>query len=104
MPTIPEKSTAWLTVICKNRNGANVAPNTLKYRIDTNLGHSIVDWTTISNPSATQEITLTPEINTFILPEGFELQKNIVTVTSVYGAGEERNGQYEYSIENMSNI
>lgn len=103
MAEVPEQSTAWLTVTFKNRSGLLEAPSSFRYRIDTNEGIEVKDWETISNPSASYEITLTPSDNS-ITGSNQIVQKNIVTVNATFGAGDERNQKFDYNVRNLSKI
>lgn len=104
MPTITEKSTAWLTITFKNRKGNIQAPDSFRYRIDTTTGHSVRDWVTINNPSGSHEIKLTPDDNSIVGVRNVEAQENVVTINANFGIDDQRNEAYTYIIKNLDYI
>jgi len=104
MPSINERSTAWLTITFKNKQGNIQAPNSFRYRIDSNTGQSIRDWITISNPSGSHEITLAPSDNAIVGNRNSDAEEHTITINAIFGPDQERNEVYTYKVVNLNYI
>lgn len=96
-----EKSTAYLTVTFKDKNGAPATPTLVSYRVDcATTGASIRPPTDVP-PASQVEITLTADENA-ILNDGNAVEVRCVTVVATYGADSDRlSEQFEYRIDNL---
>jgi len=103
MITVPDRSTAWLTVNFEDKDGAPEAPSSISYRVDTSDGAQLRDWTNVVGVAQSVELTLTPDDNA-IANEADTFQINIVTVKAVFGPDDERNETYSYRVKNLRQI
>lgn len=100
---VNEKSTAYLTVVCKDKAGVAQAPAALRYRIDDVYSGQPVRDDTPLTPAATVEIALTPEDNTLL--NGFASSEGRrVTVTAEYGESDAVNSEFVYEVVNLAGV
>lgn len=103
MDTVNEQSTAYLTVEPLDKAGAAEAPASATYRIDClTTGTPIRDDTALT-PSAAMEIVLTPTDNR-ICTQANRSEHRQVTVTAIYGAGDQVNGVFDYRVANLGAV
>lgn len=104
MQTVTEKSTAYLTVNFYDKAGALNVPNTITYRIDDVFGGLQVRGdTAIGAPASSIEITLTAADNTILNTAG-QNERRRVTVTAVYGLGDQVADEYIYEVANLLKV
>jgi hypothetical protein len=101
MADVKERTTAYLTVTFKDKNGVAVAPNSASYRIDCLTSGQAVKAPTALAPASSIEITLTPADNAIRVATHVRETKR-VTVSAIYGASDEVNDQYDYDVVNLS--
>lgn len=101
-PIVNEKSTAYLTVTCKDKAGAQAAPSALSYRIDClTTGQVLLEDTALA-AAAEVEITLTPAQNAIL--GGNQQERRRVTVQATYGAADAVNAEFEYVVRNLGGV
>jgi len=100
---VNEKSTAYLTVTFKDKDGALEAPSSASYRIDCLTNGQEVRGDTALTPGATIEITLSPADNA-IIDQDNEVERRLVTVTGTYGASDTIHQEYEYNVKNLRKV
>jgi len=103
LETIEEKSTAYLTVVCLDKDGSPETPSSAEYRADcVTTSTQIKDWTA-TTPGAAMEITLDKTINV-IQTATNEYEKKRITFKAVFGANDESYAQYDYLVHNLSQV
>ncbi|RIK41609.1 MAG: hypothetical protein DCC55_11370 [Chloroflexi bacterium] len=104
METVPEGSTAWLTIRLFGKDGASATPATLTYRIDDAATLMPVrENTEVESPAAITEIELTPEDNAILNERGLN-ERRLVTVQATFSNGRAHNQQYVYRVENLGRV
>lgn len=103
MQRVNERSTAYLTVTPKDKNGEAQAPTTLMYRIDDVLSGTEILTDTSVAPGSTVEITLTPAQNR-ILSAANSVERRRVTVTATYSASDQVCSEYVYEVVNLAAV
>ena len=103
MHSVNEKSTAWLTVELKDRNGVAQAPTSLSYRIDNVADGAEIRADTPITPAATVVITLTPADNTMQATTK-STERHRVTVVADYGVDDDHNDEYVYTVRNLKGV
>jgi len=104
MQQVRERSTAYLTVTCRDKTGQAQAPSALTYRIDDVFSaQAILPVTTVGTPSSTVELTLQPAHNR-ILDPARAVERRRVTVTATYGADDQVCDEYEYEVVNLGGV
>jgi hypothetical protein len=104
MERVNERSTAYITVVFRDKTGAAAAPTTITYRIDdVATGKEIRDDTAITPAASTVEIVLTPADNAMASP-ALAVERHAVTVTGVYGDADQVIGEYVYEVLNLQAV
>lgn len=103
MQSVTEKSTAYLTVVCKDKLGVAQTPATFTYRVDDVYTDTQVRGDTSLTPASQIEITLTLADNT-ILNSLHSYEKRRVTVVAVYGIGDQVTDEFIYEVVNLSKV
>ena len=104
MITVNEKTTAWLTVTCKDKTGALAAPATLQYQIDClTSGVNILTLTSVPTPAAAQEIEIPSNLNAIQVPANQQEYRR-VTVTAGYGGTDQITTYFDYAVVNLQFI
>jgi hypothetical protein len=98
--TVNEKSTAYLTVECLDKNGAAAAPSALSYQIHDVASGEEVRAPTALGAAAEVEITLTPADNTLVNTSR-DRETRRVTISATYGASDQVHDVYEYDVKNL---
>lgn len=101
MPDVRERSTAYLTVSFRDKDGNLAAPTAANYRIDCVTTGAAIRGVTALTPASTIQITLTPADNAIVQTKDVRETRR-VTVHAEYGAGDEVNDQYDYDVVNLS--
>lgn len=101
MEAINEKSTAYLTVNFLDKTGAAAVPSSAWYRIDCLMTGEAVRASTALSAASSVEITLNKDDNTMRNP-GNPTETRRVTISAVFGAGDEFHDQYDYSVVNLT--
>jgi len=101
--TVPEKTTAYLTVSFFDKAGAPAVPSSVTYRIDDLITNTQILADTALTPAASIEITLTPAQNA-ILNDANANEPKRVTVKASYGATDGLNDEYTYNVKNLSGV
>ena len=101
--TVPEKTTAYLTVSFLDKAGAPAIPASVTYRIDCLTTNTAILADTALTPAASIEITLTPAQNA-IINQANALEAKRVTVKATYGASDALNDEYDYLVKNLSGV
>lgn len=101
MPSVNEKSTAYLTVTFKDKAGVQQVPASATYRIDCLTTGTAIKAETALTPAGSVEITLTPTDNRIIAAANVRESRR-VTVNAVYGASDEVHDQFDYDVENRA--
>lgn len=97
---IEEESTAWLTVSFTGRDGEDVSPSSIRYRIDS-AGGNVKDWTFVSSGQEI-EIEITSEDNQMTIDRIFE--PRTVTVEATIGSSQKQNREFYYTLKNLRYI
>ena len=103
MLIVNEKSTAYLTVTFKDKDGNEQAPTSATYRIDDVDSGTEIKTDTALSVAASVEITLTPDDNA-ILDSGQSYEKRRVTIKASYGASDGVNEEYLYRVKNLAKV
>lgn len=101
--TVPEKTTAYLTVSFLDKNGAPDIPASVAYRIDCITTNAQILGDTALPPAAAIEITLTPAQNA-ILNQANPRESKRVTVKATYAASDALNDEYVYVVKNLAGV
>lgn len=103
MQRINEKSTSYLNVSFRDKEGALAVPTSISYRIDcVTTGTAVLAPTALAAASEV-EITITPTQNAIVTSSNATEQKR-VTVTAVYGASDQVTSQFDYLVKNLSGV
>ncbi len=103
MESINEQTTAYLTVTMLDKNEAEADPNSATYAVhDKDAGTQIIAPTAIA-ASGSQELTMTPAINTILDEDNLE-ETRVVTIEAVYGASDHLTDAYEYKVKNLVHV
>ena len=102
MPDVKERTTSYLTVVFKDKNGAAAVPTAVSYRVYRLTPGAAIRASTARTPASSSEITLTPADNAIqVVANNRETRR--VTVHAEYGgAGDEVNDEYTYDVVNLS--
>lgn len=101
--TVNERSTSYLVVTFKNKDGVAISPASVSYRIDCLTTNTQVRGDTSIVASGTVEIVLSPTDNAMVLP-GNIVERRRVTVTGIYNAGDEITEEYVYELKNLFGV
>lgn len=104
MPEVNERSTAYLTVEPKDKDGAAAAPASGTYEVhDLDTLTELVAPTALT-PSTSMEIVLSgPIANVLQDPENTTEQRK-VTIRLYYGANDELNDEYLYTVNALDYV
>jgi hypothetical protein len=100
---INEQSTAYLSVSFYDKSGVLAIPTSASYRIDCITNGVEVKDDTALTPGTTIEITLSSYDNEIIDGDN-ATEKRRVTVSAVYGDGDECHNHYDYLVKNLSGL
>ncbi|MCC7413320.1 MAG: hypothetical protein IT495_17020 [Gammaproteobacteria bacterium] len=101
--TVPERTTAYLSVTFVDKTGAAAAPASVEYSVyDMTTGTELRAPTAIA-PGATIELVLDADDNA-IQNAANVRERRRVTVTGLYGAADEVHGEFEYYIANLARV
>lgn len=105
MDTIKERSTYWVEIVCKDKDGVVQIPTSLIYRIDDCISDTeIVDDTEIIPTESPYVLKITAAQNAMVDGDRFSETRR-VTATSVYGEDNDQiTSQYTYTITNLKGI
>lgn len=92
-------STAYLTAAFAGKTGAAATPSSVSYRIDDLESGTEVRGDTAVTPAASVEIELTAADNALLGTRDRETRR--VTVTAVYGAGDQVIDEYDYELKRV---
>jgi len=103
MKEVNEGTTAYMTVVCKNKAGVAEAPASAAYWIDDlGSGERVREETSLT-PGLSMEIQLAPTDNRIVDDtRGSEIRR--VTVRAAYGANDALKGVYLYKVKNLSGV
>lgn len=100
MPTVNEKTTSYLQVVFKDRNGDPAAPTTVIYSVhDRESGTLLAEGT--PSAAATVLFTLGTAVNAMV-DATRSIEDRVVTYRGIFGVGDEYNGRYIYSVVNLA--
>ena len=100
IPIVNEKSTFYLSITFKDKDGKAVAPTSATYRVDdVDSGTSVLSSTSIS-PAATVELKFAPT-ETSIIDSTNVYEKRKVTVTANYGTNDSVTKVFFYNVRNL---
>jgi len=100
---VNEKSTSYVTVEPKDKNGVAATPTTLVYQIDCVTTSTAITAETSLTPGTSVEITITPTENAMI-DQANAFEEREVTVTAGYGANDQIIEVFCYRLLNLSAI
>ena len=103
MQTVNEGSSAWLTVLFKDKSGALAAPTSVVYRVDCVTTRTSVRPATpiTSGLAGSMEITLAPE-DTAIRNAANPTEIKRVTVVAQYGGPTDQvTDEVDYAVKNL---
>ena len=103
MKEVPQRTTAYLSVTFRDKNGDAQAPASVQYRIDCLTTGTAVKALTGLTPGATIEIVLSADDND-IITESNTREARRVTVIAVHGAGDEVTGAFDYAVKNLTGV
>jgi hypothetical protein len=96
-----ERSTAYLTVTFKDKNGAAAIPSSIVYRVDCATTGEALRAETAIVPASQVEITVNADENA-IRNEANKTEVRCVTVVATYGDSTDRvSDSFEYKVENL---
>lgn len=97
---VNEKSTCWITIAFKDKDGNAATPSAIHYRIDdAQTGTNIIPETQVGGV-ASLELEVAASKNA-IINDRRSLERHRLTVRAVFGADDEHNAQYEFDIVNL---
>jgi hypothetical protein len=99
-PQINERSTRWLTIAFKDRDGAAAVPGSASYRIDCLSTGTEIRADTALPAGASPEITLTPD-DTAIVDDANRTERRLMTVHASFGVDDEINEYYLFDVRNL---
>lgn len=101
MKTVPEKTTSYVTVTFRDKNGNLAVPVSARYRVDDKKsGAEIRTWTALGAASSI-EITMNADDNT-IYDADQPYETRVVTVEATYGSSDLLTETYEYQLRNLA--
>jgi hypothetical protein len=104
LPTVNEKTVAYLTVYFYDKTGALAVPSSATWKVhEIGSGTEILTETAIAPIASSYELTLTTAINTF-LDGNHASELRRVTVKAVWGVGLETYGQYDYELIGLEHV
>ena len=105
MDSVNEKSTAFVTVTAKDKDGAVAQPTTATYRIDDlDSGTEVRGNKAITMTNGVEEITLEFADNT-LLDATKDKEVRRVTVDAIYNAGvDELHDEFFYELINLAKV
>ena len=103
MPIVNEKTTSYITISFRDKNGQLALPAAITYRLDCLSNGTVVLTDTVVAPATIIEVTMTPNQNAIINNTNSKENKRL-TVTASYGASDSITSQYDYEVLNLSGI
>jgi hypothetical protein len=103
MDIVKERSTRYLSIEFRDRNGMLAAPTAVTYRIDCRTtGTQVRQWTSVP-PGQSIEIVLTPDDNAIFGGDAHEREVRHVTIVAAYGPNntDQATDDYEYAVRNL---
>jgi hypothetical protein len=101
---VNEDSTAVLTLTFKDETDTLVVPGSIYYRIDdVPTKTQIRDWTAISPPSSSVDVTIT-DIENAILKQTHQYEIRLVSVYFTYATGKKGTADFIYNLVNLDRI
>ncbi|MFO0949340.1 MAG: hypothetical protein U1D30_26080 [Planctomycetota bacterium] len=98
---IHENTTAYLTVSFQDKTGTPAVPTAILYRLDCiSNGREIADWTTITSPSSTIELTLSP-LQNCIYNTSRRRELRSLQVIATYGPGDQIHAEFRFEVINL---
>lgn len=103
METVNEGSTAFLSIMFRDKDGAGATPSALWYTVQCMTTGQEMRATTNVTPAETVELVLNSSVNAINnAANPSEIRR--VTVTAQYGVDDYHRSQYDYAVRNLSEI
>lgn len=103
LEVVNEGSSAYLTATFKDKDGQQVAPSAVTYRIDCLTSGTEIKGDTAITPAPSVEIHLTATDNAIQGQEN-EKELRLVTVKATYGTDDAVNASYPYYVRNLKKV
>jgi len=103
METVTEKTTSYLKVDFKDKDGLPTVPSSILYSVMDKASGVIVRSDTAIGASSTITITLNNADNTILDPTN-RTEIRVVTVKASYGASDKFNDDFEYELVNLAQV
>jgi hypothetical protein len=100
---VKELTTAYLTVTFKDKDGAQVAPSSILWRLDDVATDGQIVGDTVIAAAAQIEIQLDATYNA-IINAANKRERKRVTVKATYGAGDTLNDEFLYRVINLTKV
>jgi hypothetical protein len=100
---VNERSTAYVTATFLDRAGEPAVPESVTYRVDCETTGSPLVAPGPAVPGSTVEIVVPAALNAIQSPDN-EFETKIVTLTAVYGPGDQITQAYRYRVRNLKKI
>ena len=101
--TVNERTTAYLVLTFKDKDGNLVTPQSITYNIHCLTNNIEIRGNTSVTPDTSVEITITPTENRIIDPNN-KYERRLITVVATYNINDEATAQYEYRVLNLNYI
>jgi len=101
--TVNEGNAAWLTAQFQDKDGALAVPTSATYRVDDLTTGAAVRASTALPAASEVEIAL-DATDTALQNEGNMQERRRVTVTGVYGDGDQVSEQFDFLVKNLSGV
>lgn len=99
LETVNERTTSYLSVIFKDRDGVPASPGTVVYSIRDKMSDALLAQGT-PGAAATVLFTMGTAINYMVDPTNSK-ELRVLTYRGDYGDGDQIHGEYEYEVINL---
>lgn len=103
METVKEKTTSYLKVDFKDKDGAPTVPQSILYSVMDKASGTVIRSDTVIGAAGSITITLDSTDNTILNPLS-KTETRVVTVKASYGATDKFNDEFEYELVNLSQV
>lgn len=103
MDTVNEKTTSYLKVDFKDKDGLPTVPQAVTYSVMDKDSGTVIRPDTVIGAASSITITLDSTDNT-ILNSSAKTETRVITVKSSYGATDKFNDDFEYELVNLAQV
>lgn len=105
MAVVKEKSTGYITMVFKDKNGTPVAPVSISYLVDDLTTGEVLQTVEagVVAPASTVEITIPASVNR-IVTSGRDKEAHRLTVTAVYGASAQQTEEFLFYVKALGAV